>query len=62
MPFLLFGGAATGLVGNRVWRNPNGGQRMSNDLWMAIAEHYGMSGFTLGDNDQRTTPIAGLFG
>jgi hypothetical protein len=60
MPFLMFGGL--GLVGGRRWDNGNGGLRMSNDLWMAIAERFGMPGFTLGDNDQHTTPIAGLFG
>jgi hypothetical protein len=35
--------------------------RSSNDLWMAIAERFGMQGFTLGDNDQHTTAITGLF-
>lgn len=60
MPFLLFGGL--GLIGNRRWDNGTGGLRMSNDLWMAIAERFGMPGFTLGDSDLHTTPIAGLFG
>jgi hypothetical protein len=59
MPWLLFGGL--GLVGGRRWTN-NGVDRMSNDLWMAIAERFGMQGFTLGDNDQHTTAIPGLFG
>jgi hypothetical protein len=59
MPFLLFGGL--GLVGGRRWDNGNGGLRMSNDLWMAIAERFGMPGFTLGDNDQHTSAITGLF-
>jgi hypothetical protein len=60
MPFLLFGGL--GLIGNRRWSNGGGGMRMSNDLWMAIAERLGMPGFTLGDNDMHTTAITGLFG
>jgi hypothetical protein len=60
MPFLMFGGL--GLVGGRRWDNGNGGLRMSNDLWMAIAERFGMPGFTLGDNDQHTSAIPGLFG
>jgi hypothetical protein len=62
MPFLLLGGQSFGLVGNRVWNNGNAGERSTNDLWMAIAEKFGMPGFTLGDNDTHTTPIAGLFG
>ena len=61
MPFLLFGGQSLGLIGNRRWDNGNGGMRSSNDLWAAIAERLGMPGFTLGNNDLRTTPITGLF-
>jgi hypothetical protein len=61
MPFLLLGGKNLGLVGNRVWTNDGGGQRFTNDLWMAIAEAFGMPGFVLGDADLHTTPIAGLF-
>lgn len=61
MPFLLLGGQSIGLVGNRRWDNGNGGRRSSNDLWMAIAEALGMPGFVLGDADNHTTPIAGLF-
>lgn len=61
MPFLLLGGKSLGLVGNRVWTNDGGGQRFTNDLWMAIAEAFGMPGFVLGDADLHTTPIAGLF-
>jgi len=58
MPWLLFGGL--GLNGGRRWDN-GGTERMSNDLWMAIAERFGMQGFTLGDNDMHTTAITGLF-
>lgn len=61
MPFLLLGGKNLGLVGNRVWTNEGRGLRFTNDLWMALAEAYGMPGFVLGDADQHTTPIAGLF-
>jgi hypothetical protein len=42
MPFLLLGGKNLGLVGNRVWTNDDPGLRFTNDLWMAIAEAYGM--------------------
>jgi hypothetical protein len=59
MPWLMFGGL--GLVGGRRWSNNGNGLRMSNDLWMAIAERFGMPGFTLGDDDQHTTAITGLF-
>jgi hypothetical protein len=61
MPFLLLGGQNLGLVGGRIWDNGNGGMRSSNDLWMAIAEAFGMPGFVLGDDDTHTTPIQGLF-
>jgi hypothetical protein len=61
MPFLLLGGKSLGLVGNRLWDNGNGGLRFTNDLWMAVAEAFGMPGFVLGDSDTHTTPIAGLF-
>ncbi len=61
MPFLLLGGKNLGLVGNRLWTNDGRGQRYTNDLWMAIAEAFGMPGFVLGDADLHTTPIAGLF-
>jgi hypothetical protein len=61
MPFLLLGGKKVGLVGNRIWTNENRGLRSTNDLWMAIAEAYGMPGFVLGEADQHTTPITGLF-
>jgi hypothetical protein len=61
LPFLLLGGKNLGLIGNRVWTNGSLGMRFTNDLWMALAEAYGMPGFTLGDADLHTTPIAGLF-
>jgi hypothetical protein len=60
MPFLLFGGDNVGLVGNQVWRS-GGGRRSTNDLWMACASAYGLPDFVLGDNDQHTTALAGLF-
>jgi hypothetical protein len=61
MPFLALGGKNLGLVGNRIWTNGGAGLRFTNDLWMAIAEAYGIPGFTLGEADLHTTPIAGLF-
>jgi hypothetical protein len=60
MPFLLFGGKNTKLKVNQVWQN-GGKLRSTNDLWMALAPYYGLSNFTLGDSDQHTTAIAGLF-
>jgi hypothetical protein len=60
MPFLLFGGTNTKLRGNYVWTN-NRSMRSTNDLWMALAPYYGLSGFTLGDSDQHTSAITGLF-
>ena len=60
MPFLLFGGQNVGLVGNQVWRT-GGGRRSTNDLWMACAGAFGLPGFVLGDNDQHTTALTGLF-
>jgi hypothetical protein len=61
MPFLLFGGKNTKLKGNQVWTNGGKGLRSTNDLWMACAAYYGLPSFTLGDNDQHTTAITGLF-
>jgi hypothetical protein len=61
LPFLLFGGKNTGLRGNQVWTNGGGGLRSTNDMWMACAPYYGLTGFTLGDKDQHTTAMTGLF-
>lgn len=62
MPFLLFGGKNTKIKGNQIWTNGGKGLRSTNDLWMACAPYYGLTNFTLGDNDQHTTAITGLFG
>ena len=61
MPFLLFGGANTGIRGGQYWRS-GGGRRSTNDLWMACAGVFGLPDFVLGDNDMHTTPLSGLFG
>jgi hypothetical protein len=61
MPFLLFGGKGVGLVGNQVWTNKGKGLRSTNDLWMACARRFGLDSFTLGDNDQHTVPVEGVF-
>jgi Protein of unknown function (DUF1552) len=61
MPFLLFGGKNTGLRGNQVWTNGGRGLRSTNDLWMACAKYYGLHDFVLGDSDQHTTAISGVF-
>jgi hypothetical protein len=62
MPFLLLGGQNMGLTGGRIWENTANGNRSTNDLWMAIAQKFGMPDFVLGDNDNHTTAIKGLFG
>lgn len=62
MPFLLFGGKNTKIRGNQIWTNGGKGLRSTNDLWMACAPYFGVNNFTLGDNDQHTTAITGLFG
>ncbi|MET0284237.1 MAG: DUF1552 domain-containing protein [Polyangiales bacterium] len=62
MPFLLFGGPGVKIKGNQVWTNGGKGLRSTNDMWMACASVYGLPNFTLGDNDQHTSAITGLFG
>jgi hypothetical protein len=61
MPFVLFGGAQTGLITNQVWSTGGAGARSTNDLWMACAGAFGLPDFVLGDNDQHTTALGGLF-
>ncbi|AUX45160.1 hypothetical protein SOCE26_066410 [Sorangium cellulosum] len=61
VPWVLFGGASTGLVGGRVWDNGGRGLRSTNDLWMACAGAFGLPDFVLGDADLHTTAIPGLF-
>ena len=60
MPFLLFGGPGTGIVGNQLYRT-GGGRRSTNDMWMACASVFGLPDFVLGDSDMHTTAISGLF-
>ncbi len=59
VPFVLFGGANTGLQGGQYWNEGRG--RSTNDLWMACAQSFGLPDFTLGDSDLHTTAISGLF-
>jgi len=54
------GGPNTGLIGNQLYRT-GCGRRSTNDLWMACAGAFGLPDFVLGDNDQHTTAIPGLF-
>ncbi|WP_437751852.1 DUF1552 domain-containing protein [Sorangium sp. So ce1389] len=61
MPWLLFGGAKTGLLGGRVWDNGGRGLRSTNDLWMACAGAFRVPDLVLGDADLHTTAIPGLF-
>jgi hypothetical protein len=60
MPWLLFGGAETGLLGGNLLTHP-AGQRSTNDLWMACAKVFGLPNFTLGDSDMHTTALTGVF-
>lgn len=62
MPWVLFGGEGTGLRGGQVWNNRGRGLRSTNDLWMACAAAFGVPDLVMGDRDQRTTAIEGLFG
>ncbi|WP_437729758.1 DUF1552 domain-containing protein [Sorangium sp. So ce1335] len=61
VPWLLFGGAKTGLVGGRVWDNGGRGLRSTNDLWMACAGALRVPDLVIGDDDLHTTAISGLF-
>jgi hypothetical protein len=57
MPFTVFGGANVGLIGNQYLLATG----TTNDMWSAIANVYGLSGFTIGEEDLRTEPVQGLF-
>jgi hypothetical protein len=58
MPFLLFGGAAVGLVNRGRVADVSG--TTSNDLWLSIASMFGMPGVRSFETDY-TGPIPGLF-
>lgn len=60
VPWLLLGGANTGLLGGRVWDN-GGRRRSTNDVWMACAGRFGVPDFVIGDSDLHTTAVQGLF-
>ncbi len=70
MPWLLFGGASTGLRGGQYWEH-NGGQpssatgfnlRSTNDYWMACGPPLGVDDFVLGDDQTMYSgAIEGLF-
>ncbi|WP_438030722.1 DUF1552 domain-containing protein [Sorangium sp. So ce233] len=62
MPWVLFGGANTKLRGGQVWNNRGGGLRSTNDVWMACAAAFGAPDLVMGDSDQRTKAVEGLFG
>lgn len=59
MPWLLFGGASTGLRGGQYWAHSGGrsssatGQnlRSTNDYWMACGKPFAVENFVVGDDD-----------
>lgn len=70
MPWVLFGGAGTGLVGGQMWTHAGGqpsgstsfNQRSTNDYWMACAQAFNIPDFVLGDDDDmHSTAISGIF-
>lgn len=70
MPWLLFGGAGTGLRGGQMWRHSGGrpssatsnNMRSTNDYWMAVSQCFGLEGFTLGDDETMYSgAIEGIF-
>jgi len=61
MPYVLFGGAGVKLRGGQVWSGSGRETRSTNDLWMSCAGVFGLTDFVLGDSDQHTTAIDGLF-
>lgn len=71
MPWLLFGGAGTGLRGGQFWTHSGGrpssatsnNMRSTNDYWMACGRPFGMPDFVVGDDDtMHSDPIPGIFG
>ncbi len=70
MPWVVFGGAGTGLLGGQMWTHDggtpsgatDGGQRSTNDYWMACAQAFGIPDFVLGDDEEmHSTAIEGIF-
>jgi hypothetical protein len=58
MPLVLFGGAGTGLQAGPIASFDG---RPTNDLWLAIAERYGVPMASLGAEGQSSGPLPGLF-
>lgn len=58
MPWVLFGGADTGIQGNQHWSHGGGqpssatsfNQRSTNDFWMSLGRPFGVDNFVLGDD------------
>lgn len=70
MPWLLFGGAETGLRGGQYWAHSGGrpssatgnNMRSTNDYWMACGQAFGVPDFVLGDDETMYFgPIDGIF-
>jgi hypothetical protein len=70
MPWLLFGGAETGLRGGQYWAHSGGktsqatGQnlRSTNDYWMACGKPFGLEDFVVGDDPTMyAAAIPGIF-
>jgi hypothetical protein len=59
MPWTVFGGPGVGLIGNQYVRP--GGNRTTNDLWMAMSRVFGLDDFVLGDEGLYSGPVDGLF-
>jgi hypothetical protein len=59
MPYTIFGGPGIKLMGNQYLRV--GGNRTTNDMWMAMARVFGLNDFVLGEDGLHTTPVEGLF-
>lgn len=70
MPWLLLGGAGTGLRGGQYWAHSGGrpssatgnNLRSTNDYWMACAPTFNVDDFVLGDDEtMHSVAIEGLF-
>ncbi len=70
MPWLMFGGSATGFRGGQMWKHGGGqpssatspNQRSTNDFWMTCGRPFGFEDFVLGDDtSMHSTAIDGIF-
>jgi hypothetical protein len=70
MPWLMFGGQGTGLLGGQHFRHSGGrtssatGQnlRSTNDYWMSLGPVFGVDDFVVGDDEtMHSVAIPGIF-